>query len=935
MKLNQVLITPAKRRRLWMLAIATTGGLVLAGLSVDSASATVQQTIYVSPSGADTNSGTISSPLLTLAGAKAKVATVNSSMTGDIDVDFRGGTYPFSAPVAFGASDSGSSGHTVYYQAYPGETPVFDGGTAVTGWTLYDSSKNIWVANLSRTTKLRSLYVNGQRQTLARSAGTQTAIGGSGTYSVAAGSAWALDSGSTYSGIQLSSAGLPSSFTNQGDLEIVNQDGFSFDDVGLSSVSTSGSTLTATLQEPIGAIALTMPIAWGSAFFDSTTLSNNHFYLQDAYELIDQPGEFYFDHSAGKLYYDKPSATNLSTASVIAPLAQQLMTIQGTSTSSRVHNISFSGLTVQHTDWSLLNVDGSYGEATVQSNALYSKFWSTGNWHTAMGSGSSGYANTTVMPAVVQVQNADDISFTGNTFTGLGAGALNLGNDTIGSLVKGNVFTDISGSAVTVGTPYNTYIGDGDFATGVEGVPTDDTISDNVIDRAAAEFLQTIPIATYYANGLTISHNEVTNAPYTAISMGWGFNAFYNDQPSGSKSTDAGDNSIDHNIIANSMTRLHDGGAIYTLGAQPGSVIQSNLIENTGGVDQGNPIYTDQSSSGIEISNNVIDTFNGTWWDVWGSDAHVSSLDVHDNSVTNAGMTEADLLAAGATATSTTILDNRLGWTSTAQATGATAGLESSFRSLRPAASPIRNRNTVEGESGVPGGRAIVSADSAASGGHVMAQLDTVGDNVSFPDVAQSDVVSISYASPNTGHIGIYVNGTRAASLAFASTGSWFGTYATASATVAVPTGATVQIKNATGDLGLNLDQITFTRASSQFIEPETGTLTGRAIECATGAATFDQNSVCQLDTVGTAVSFTSTNARTYLSLRYAANAGGTISVYVNGVDSGNVTFAGTGGWFTGWTRAGLAVTIPAGATIRIQNDTGDTGLNLDSVRLD
>jgi hypothetical protein len=494
MTLNRIPSALKKRRLLGMLAAIAAGALLLAGLTAQSASAVVQQTIYVSPSGSDSNSGSLTSPLLTLAGAKAKVATINSSMTGDIDVDFRGGTYPFSAPVSFGTSDSGSNGHTVYYQAYPNEAPVFDGGTAVTGWTLYDSSKNIWVADLSRTTTMRSLYVNGQRQTLARSAGIQAALGGTGSYSVTANSTWALDSGTTYAGIQLSSAGLPSSFSNQGDLEIVNQDGFSFDDVGLSSVSTSGGTLTATLQQPIGAIALSMPVAWGSAFLDTTTLSNNHFYLQNAYELIDQPGEFYFDHSVGKLYYDKPSTIDLSTASVIAPLAQQLMTIAGTSTTARAHDISFSGLTVQHTDWSLLNVDGSYGEATVQSNALYSKFWSSGNWHTAMGaSGSSGYANTSVMPAVVQVQNAQRISFTGNTFTGLGTGALNLGNDTVDSMVKGNVFTDISGSAVTVGTPYNTYIGDGDFATGVEGIPTNDTISDNVINNAAAEFLQTRP----------------------------------------------------------------------------------------------------------------------------------------------------------------------------------------------------------------------------------------------------------------------------------------------------------------------------------------------------------------------------------------------------------------------------------------------------------
>jgi hypothetical protein len=898
------------------------------------AHAGVQQTIYVSPTGSDSADGSIGHPLQTLAGAKARVATVNGSMTGDILVYFRAGTYPFSSAVSFGSSDSGSNGYTVYYEAYANEIPVFDGGVAVGGWTQYSGS--IWVASLVRATTLRTLYVNGVRQTLARSAGIQTALGGTGSYSVTANGTWALDSGTTFSAIQLNSSGLPTTFSNQGDMEIVNQDGFSFHDVGLSAVTISGSTLTATLQQPIGAIALSIPQAWGSAFLNTGDLTANHFYLQNAFELMDQPGEFYFDRVNGKLYFDKPGSINLATAPVIAPLAEQIMVLSGTSTSSRVHDLSFSGFRIQHTGWSLLNVAGSWGATTVQSNALYSKYWSSGNWHTAVGpTGSSGYANTTVMPAAVEVRNGERIHFSGNTFNGLGAGALTLGNDAVSCEVIGNIFTDISGSAITVGTPYNTYIGDGDMATGVEGAPTSDTISDNVIDHAGAEFLQTIPIAAYYASGLQITHNEVSNAPYTGISMGWGFNAFYYEKPAGSKSTVAGNNSIDHNIVRNSMTSLHDGGAIYTLGAQPSSVVQNNLIQNTGGADAGNPIYTDQSSSGFDISNNIVDNYNGSWWTVWGSDAHVSSLNVHDNAITNVGLTESTLLSAGLTATTTTITDNRLGWPVTVPAVAAAAGLESSYRHLRLPSSGVSLGNAFEAEDGTPLGRAIVQPDTAASAGQVMAQLDLVGDGVSFSAVPQADAIAIRYASALTGHIGLYVNGTRQGSIAFASTGGWFTNYGTVSLAMAVPAGATVSVRNDTGDSGLNLDTITFLRNTSRFIEAEAGTTGGRAIVCAVDSTAYDQAAVCQLDQVGDSLSFVSPDARTSISLRYAAAAGGVISVYVDGTDVGDISFGATGGWFSGWTRATLTTPVPAGATIKIQNDSGDTGFNLDSIRLD
>jgi len=728
-------------------------------------------------------------------------------------------------------------------------------------------------------------------------------------------------------------------------MEIVNQSGFSFHVVGLDSVATSGANRVATLQQPMGAIALSIPQAWGSPFFNSASLSSNNFFLQNAYELLDQDNEFYFDRTAGKLYYYKPASVNLTTASVVAPRAEKLLTIAGVSTTARVHDVSFSGLTVQHTGWGLLEVAGSVGSTTVQSNALYSRYWSCGNWHTADVTQSvscngpatslSGYANTTLMPSVVEVSNAERIAFKDNSFARLGAGAVTLGNDTVDSSVIGSRFTDISGSALTVGSPYNTYLGDGDFPAGVEGVPTDILIANNVVDRASAEFLQTVPIAAYYTHGLSITHNEVTRAPYTGISVGWGFNDFHWHKPAGSKSSVSGDNHIDGNIVSGVMSRLHDGGAIYTLGAQPNSTISGNLIERTGGVSSGNPIYTDQSTSGFTISDNVIDQFNGTWWFVWGADAHVSDLVVRDNAISGAGFTEAKLLSAGTKATSTTVLNNRLGSTPIALAATLDAGLEPAYRGRRAGDGGIFLRNVIEAEAGTFGGRARVAADVSASGHSAVERLDRPGDSVAFSNVAQSTSVSITYASPQAGTIGVYVGSSRVASLPFVSTGGWFGAYAKASTSVAVPAGATVMIRNDTGDKGLNLDTVAFTRAASTHLEAEQGLVSGGATACTTGVTTYNQSSVCQLDLVGRAVSLTAPTAGTVLSLRYAAPAAGQISVYVDGVSVGDVAFTSTGGWFANWARASLSTPIPAGSTVMIKNDAGDTGLNLDSVRID
>lgn len=1019
------------------------------------AAAAVQTTIYVSPAGSDTASGSITTPLRTLDGARSKVASLNSSMTGDIVVQFRGGTYPFSNPTVFQPSDSGRNGHRVIYEAYPGETPVFEGGKPVTGWSL--SSGNIWVADFTSTTKLRSLYVNGSRALLARSDGTQAAQGASGTYSITANGTWAMTSGSTYAAVTVAGAGLPSSFTNVGDMEVVNQVGFSFHVVGLSAVSTTGSNKSLTLQQPMGAIAFSQPQAWGAPFFNTGTLGANHLYLQNAKELLNQPGEFYFDNSADKLYYVKPSGVDLSTAEVIAPVAEGLIDIVGSSTSDRVENLTFNGLTFRHTHWSLFNVAGSVGATTVQSNAMYTKYFASGNWHDAQtGSGSSGYANTSQMPSAVAATNATGLEITNNTFQGLGSGGMSLANDSRSSIVTGNRFIDISGSAISVGDPRNTYIGDGDMASGIEGVPTDIVISNNVVDRAGAEFLQSSSIAAYYADGLRIEHNEISNAPYTGISMGWGFNAYYYDKPTGQKSSVARNNVIEFNRVSATMTVMHDGGAIYTLGAQPNSRISSNIIEATGGVSFGNAIYTDQSSSGFEIDHNIVDTFNGAWWFVWGAEARVSSLNVHDNSVSNAGLTGKKLLDAGDKATNKTVTNNRVGQTSQTFETSRFAGLEPKWRGLHLVGSGQFTRASVEAEWATPVGRAIVQPDSAASGGLVMAQLDVVGDGVVYSNVAGATGVTLRYATPNsgtvglyingartasipvsssgawfgafrettidtpipagasvaiknasgdvginldlvtfnvgsstreaesgslgsravvqsdsaawggnvvaqldvpgdsvafsavpqtdrvvlryattqTGSIGLYVNGARVASIPVNTTGAWFGAFRTVTVDAAIPAGATVMVKNDAGDKGINLDRVDFIKTQPRYIEAESGSVGGRATVCATDFATFNQQSICQLDQVGDSISFSIPDQRSSLTLRYATATSGHLSVYVNGVDTATVNFASTGGWFSGWTESTIAVAIPAGATLMVKNDATDAGFNLDSISL-
>ncbi|MBN2440927.1 MAG: hypothetical protein JXJ04_06265, partial [Spirochaetales bacterium] len=129
--------------------------MILFGAAV---TASAQTSYYVSPTGSDSNAGTLSAPFQTITRARDVVRTVNGNMSGDIYVILRGGTYNVSGPITFEPRDSGSNGYKIYYEAYPGEVPVLNGGTLVTGWTQH--SGNIYKAALNHSAKLRTLIVN-------------------------------------------------------------------------------------------------------------------------------------------------------------------------------------------------------------------------------------------------------------------------------------------------------------------------------------------------------------------------------------------------------------------------------------------------------------------------------------------------------------------------------------------------------------------------------------------------------------------------------------------------------------------------------------------------------------------------------------------------------------------------------------------------------
>ncbi|MEU4446121.1 ricin-type beta-trefoil lectin domain protein [Actinosynnema sp. NPDC050801] len=589
------------------LAVFVSAALLPTFADLGRASAATQATYYVAPDGNDANAGTITAPFKTVQRARDVVRTVNANMSGDIYVYLRGGNYPVTSTVEFAPADSGTNGHRVVYAAYQNETPVLNGGVQVTGWTPH--SGNIWKAPLDRANKLRALYVNDKRALMASK--TISSQGCYGTYNITAGQApWAWESGSQCDGARYNTADLPAIAGNHDDIEIETGTTWTTAIVGVRQVTTSsdGASRVALFQQPGAAIAQ-------GAFNGNAQVGGSQKFM-NAYEFLDAPGEFYFDKTSRTVYYYKAASENMATASVFAPNnVSTVLRVAGTSTTSHARNITFTGLTVQHSDWNLFTVAGSVLKQAQQGN-LGNTAYARGNFHVYY------YRNVDVTPGIIHIQNADGIVLQRNRVQHTGADGINMVNDVQGTQLTGNHTNDIAGSAITVGHPQHVYVGDHTatnrekYSAQVEGLPKNIEIKNNYLYDSAVLFNGHSPISAYFADTLTIQRNRIEKSPWSGITLGWGWWNF--DGSSGSiapnrPTTTAKNNTISHNHIIDTVQRLSDTAPIYTLGSQPGTTITNNYLQ---GVPSGHKygLHPDEGSAFITFRDNVLSVDPNITW---------------------------------------------------------------------------------------------------------------------------------------------------------------------------------------------------------------------------------------------------------------------------------------------------------------------------------
>jgi hypothetical protein len=632
--------------------------LVLLSASLAQAAA-----LYVSPTGDDANPGTLALPFKTLSKAKDAVRGINQGMKEDIQVYLRGGNYSITSPVEFTPADGGTGGYRVIYQAYEKEMPVLNGGVPVTGWTQVNG--NVYKATLDRTTKLRSLIVNNARAYMTKK--SVTSKGGWGTYSITSGQAsWAWKSGSQFDGIQYATTDIPE-LTNPGDVELVNGTTWNVNIVCVRDQAVSGTNRVLKLQQPYGAISLNQ--GWNSGFAATGTHT-----IQNVYEFLNSAGTFYFNKATKSLYYYKRSSDDMSKAVVWAPTTETLLKIQGTSKTARVANLTFKGITIANTEAVLPTIDGSSGKTTVQGSNS-SVAYANSDWHADQ------YRSIDVMSNAVLVTNATFIVFEDNTFAHIGNEGIGFINDVTNSKIVGNVIYDVGGSAIQVGHPQHIYETVSNarekFTSATKGICRNNLIKNNLMYDMTTMYTGHTSISAYFVDSLAIVQNHIEKLNYVGMSIGWGWCNFDSIAVPGNPTRTAKRNIIDNNRIFDCMKVLNDGGAVYTLGSQPGSTIYGNYVKASTTHFQG-VLHPDEGTAWYTGGNMVFEVTPGQ------DNAEINDWGrKHDNHYDNIYTTSSAITTGGPRCTMTNIkVYPTANWPAEAQAIIKKSGLESTYAGL-------------------------------------------------------------------------------------------------------------------------------------------------------------------------------------------------------------------------------------------------------------
>jgi len=579
--------------------------------------------IWVSPVGSNTNPGTRNEPLFTVTEALKQAREwrrlSDPRVQGGIRIILEDGVYQQQRTLFIRPEDSGTADSPTRIMAAEGAKPVISGGVGVTNWRkatetipgLPEKAQGkVWIAESpwvgNRLLEFRQLWVNGKKAVRAsqfepgKMERMIDFVPEKEEIWIPTPDALRMETGvetRMESTIDVSQTWVerlaPLAAACQ--MEMVVHQRWAIAILRVKDFDVQGEKTRVTFHQPESQLEFAHP--WPQPVIGGDK-GNSSFYLCNAIQLLDEPGEWYREYPTGRIYYWPREDEDMRSASVIVPALEQLVWIDG-SLERPVSHIQFEGLSFEHStcmrpsyqghvtlqggmyllDAYKLQIPGLPEKATLENQAWIAR-----------------------PETAVRIKGASHIDFNKCNFQHLASTALDYEWAATQSTIEDCLFTDIGGTAIMLGA-----FPDGGFETHVPFKPVNPgelcshiRIANNLITEVTNEDWGCVGIGAGYVSDVLIEHNEVSHVNYSGICVGWGWTML----DSGMKN-----NHIRNNYVHHFAKQLYDAGAIYTLSAQPGSSITDNCMDALVDApyatnDRAFYIYLDEATSYFHIENN-------------------------------------------------------------------------------------------------------------------------------------------------------------------------------------------------------------------------------------------------------------------------------------------------------------------------------------------